>query len=116
MITFFLVVCSLLHEAPPTIPLTLHPNIKHWSTNDVKTFPVANKNEYRLEDEHISAIQQADIDGRALISLEKQDLRDCGIPIGPVVRIVELTNELEREKGIFSLVCDTHSILSTHIG
>lgn len=92
-----------MSEAPPTIPDTLPPNIQHWSTNDVETFLAANKNEYRLGDEHISAIQRADIDGRALISLEKQDLRDCGIPIGPVVRLVGLINELKREKGIFKL-------------
>ena len=87
-----------MSEAPLTIPLTLPPDIECWSSNDVETFLGANNNRYKLKDEHISAIQKTDFDGEALLGLEKQDLRDCGIPSGTVVRIVGLINVLKRKK------------------
>ena len=50
--------------SPLTIPLTLHPNVKSWTSNHVETFLKANKVEYQLVDEYLSAIRREEVNGR----------------------------------------------------
>lgn len=82
------------------IPHILLPDISKWSSADVETFLKANKDEYQLADGHISAIRTAEVNGRAMVRLVEQNLRNCGLPEGPALCIVGLIDELKKAKAL----------------
>ncbi|RPB23852.1 hypothetical protein L211DRAFT_849465 [Terfezia boudieri ATCC MYA-4762] len=81
-----------------TIPASLPVDIKDWAENHVATFLTENKERYQFTEADINILKNERVGAVALLSLEADGLRGCGIPMGPTLGILKLVHELKVSK------------------
>ena len=52
----------------------------------------------QLNDAHFEILRKREIAGRDFLKMEKQDFRDCGLEVGPAIRLVDFAKEVKEKK------------------
>ncbi|CAG8588445.1 13334_t:CDS:2 [Ambispora gerdemannii] len=52
----------------------------------------------QLNDAHFEILRKREIAGRDFLKMDKQDFRDCGLEVGPAIRLVDFAKEVKEKK------------------